>query len=552
MNFNQDQATEKLSGGFGPHSAEAQNLWNSVLRHMEEKHPPTAIHRWLSPLRLERLNDQTDPCELHLVAAQEFVVGFIRQNYLESIKELLFKLSGRVFELHFSVGTSIGAGAPQGASLGAVSEPEKPSQAIAHFQSAHESAYDRQKANASESLFATTLERQLKNRELENNATDSSRSLFDPRPVSPSTLYSSPLTFGGAFLQRQHFPDKDVAHQKNPSIDPRYTFDSFVVGSSNQLAHAAAVAVSENPGLQYNPLFLYSAPGLGKTHLLYAIANQILARNPQARILYISAEVFVNELIEAIAGRTMTQFRTQYRDSYDAILFDDIQFIAGKEKTEEEFFHTFNALHAARKQIVVSSDRPPKEIKDLQARLRTRFEWGLVVDITPPEIETRIAILKTKAERDDLYLPDDVANYLATHIKSNIRELEGILIKLQAHARLTGSELSLELAKMHLQDLIPEQSSSYTVEQIQLAVAKHFKIRVGDFKSSSKLRSVARPRQIAMFLVRKYSSLGLKEIGEAFGGRDHSTVIHACREIERMIETDEELRKAVEAVQNQL
>ncbi|MBS1963370.1 MAG: chromosomal replication initiator protein DnaA [Bdellovibrionales bacterium] len=339
---------------------------------------------------------------------------------------------------------------------------------------------------------------------------------------------------------------------QSTQFDPRYTFDSFVVGASNQFAHASAFAVSENPARQYNPLFLYSQPGLGKTHLLHAIANGVLARNPNARVLYISAERFVNEMIESIQHHKTTEFRKKYRDSYDVILFDDIQFIAGKERTEEEFFHTFNALHSSKRQIVLTSDRPPKEIEGLEERLRTRFEWGLIADITPPEIETRIAILKAKAERDDIYLPDEVATFLATYIKSNVRELEGVLIKLQAHASLTGAELSLELAKQQLKLVVPEQGSNYTIESIQSAVAKHFRLKAADFKSNSKQRSVARPRQIAMYLIRKYTSLGFKEIGHYFGGRDHTTIMHACREIEKKIDSEQEVKDAVEAIQNLL
>jgi chromosomal replication initiator protein len=339
---------------------------------------------------------------------------------------------------------------------------------------------------------------------------------------------------------------------QSTQFDPRYTFDTFVVGASNQFAHASAFAVSENPARQYNPLFLYSQPGLGKTHLLHAIANGVLSRNPNARVLYISAERFVNEMIESIQHHKTTEFRRKYRDSYDVILFDDIQFIAGKERTEEEFFHTFNALHSSKRQIVLTSDRSPKEIEGLEERLRTRFEWGLIADITPPEIETRIAILKSKAERDDIYLPDEVATFLATYIKSNVRELEGVLIKLQAHASLTGAELSLELAKQQLKLVVPSEGSNYTIESIQTAVAKHFRLKAADFKSNSKQRSVARPRQIAMYLIRKYTSLGFKEIGHYFGNRDHTTIMHACREIEKKIESEQEIKDAVEAIQNLL
>ncbi len=336
------------------------------------------------------------------------------------------------------------------------------------------------------------------------------------------------------------------------ALDPRYTFESFVVGASNQFAHASAVAVAEQPARQYNPLFIYSPPGLGKTHLLHAIGNHMLAKNASARVAYLSAERFVNELIDSLQHNRMPAFRTKYRDSYDLILIDDIQFIAGKVKTEEEFFHTFNALHSSKRQIVMTSDRPPKEIDGLEERLRTRFEWGLVSDIHPPEIETRIAILKAKAERDDIYLPDDVATFLATYIKSNVRELEGILVRLQAQASLTGAEISLEMAKLQLKTSVPEEGSHFTLESIQQAVAKYFHLKVQDLKSSSRAQTIALPRQIAMYLIRKYTGMGFKEIGQYFGGKDHTTILYACDKIERGIETKAELREQVEAIQNLL
>lgn len=335
------------------------------------------------------------------------------------------------------------------------------------------------------------------------------------------------------------------------ALDHRYTFSNFVVGASNQFAHASAIAVAEKPATQYNPLFIYSPPGLGKTHLLHAVGNYMLSKEPNTRVAYLSAETFVNELVESIR-RNASQFRTKYRESFDVLLIDDIQFIAGKKATEEEFFHTFNALHGSRRQIVVTSDRPPKEIHGLEERIRTRFEWGLVADIQPPEIETRIAILKTKAERDDIYLPDDVALFIATHVKSNVRELEGLLIRLQAQASISGAEISLEMCKQELKASLPEDGSLITVETIQTVVAKHFQIRVQDLKSTSRNKNVALPRQIAMFLVRKYTGMGLKDIGQFFGGKDHSTILHACNKIESGFDTDSEIRDAVENIQNLL
>ena len=381
----------------------------------------------------------------------------------------------------------------------------------------------------------------------ENEPVLSPLDLGSSAPSAPSSNSSSSGGSRGVVLNTGTRPSS-----RELSLDQRYTFNSFVVGASNQFAHASAIAVAEKPALQYNPLFIYSPPGLGKTHLLQAIGNHILAKNPNTRIGYLSAETFVNELIELIRKNAMTQFRNKYRESFDILLIDDIQFIAGKEKTEEEFFHTFNAFHSSRRQIVVTSDRPPKEIEGLEERVRTRFEWGLVVDIQPPEIETRIAILKAKAERDDIYLPDEVATFIATHVKSNVRELEGLLIRLQAQASLSGAEISLEMAKQELKASLPEEGSLITVETIQNVVARHFQIRVQDLKSTARTKTVALPRQIAMFLVRKYTGLGLKDIGQFFGGKDHSTILHACNKIETGSELDPEIRTAVENIQNLL
>jgi len=336
------------------------------------------------------------------------------------------------------------------------------------------------------------------------------------------------------------------------SFDPKYSFPSFVVGASNQFAYASAVAVAEKPATQYNPLFIYSSPGLGKTHLLQAIGSHFKSKFPNKKVGYISAETFVNQLIESIQHHKVQEFRTRYRESYDLLMIDDIQFIAEKHKTEEEFFHTFNALYGAKKQIVVTSDRPPKEIEGLEERIRTRFEWGLVVDIQPPEIETRIAILKTKAERDDIYLPDEAATFIATHVKSNVRELEGLLIRLQAQSSLTGAEISLDMAKQELKTALPEEGSVITVENIQTVVSKFFQIKPQDLKSTTRVKTIAFPRQIAMYLVRKYTGLGLKDIGQFFGGKDHTTILHACQKIEKNIENDDSIRTVIENIQNQL
>jgi chromosomal replication initiator protein len=376
----------------------------------------------------------------------------------------------------------------------------------------------------------------------------------DDQPTQSSSEIQD-VRNAGHSVQSGGFSHESVSTVGKASYDKpdiRYTFENFVVGASNQFAHASAVAVAEQPARQYNPLFLYSPPGLGKTHLLHAIGNRLMVQHPKARVAYLSAEKFVNELIDSLQHRRMSQFRAKYREGFDMILIDDIQFIAGKNTSEEEFFHTFNALHSSKRQIVVTSDRPPKEIEDLEERVRTRFEWGLIADITPPEIETRIAILKTKAERDDIYLPDDVATFLASYIKSNVRELEGVLIRLQAQASLSGAEISLEMAKHELKTAIPEEGSHFTIESIQNAVAKHYHLKITDLKSTSRARSVSLPRQIAMYLIRKYTGIGFKEIGMYFGGKDHTTILHACSKIEAGMEGDHEIRDAVEVIQNLL
>lgn len=369
-------------------------------------------------------------------------------------------------------------------------------------------------------------------------------------PEAPEKIWQSERGVAQGFSPAAQAPS--LPSPQDDRINPQFTFDSFVVGASNQFAHASAVAVAEKPAQEYNPLFLYGAPGLGKTHLLHAIANHFKGRHPGARVAYLSAEQFVNELIEALKTQQMNKFRNKYRNSCDLILIDDIQFLAGKEHSEEEFFHTFNALHGSRRQIVVTSDRPPKEIEKLEERVKTRFLSGLVADIQSPEIETRIAILKNKAERDDVYLPDDVATFLASHIKSNVRELEGTLIKLKAQASLTGAEISLDMAKKELKLDEAATGPVLSVETIQAAVARHYNLKIHDLKGVSRTRSIARPRQIAIYLTRKYTALGLKEIGSHFGGRDHSTVLHACETIESGMESDPAIREAVENIQNLL
>lgn len=318
---------------------------------------------------------------------------------------------------------------------------------------------------------------------------------------------------------------------KDIGLDPKYTFDSFVIGPSNRFAHAAAMAVSDSPAKAYNPLFIYGGTGLGKTHLMHAIGQRVLQKTPKAKVLYISSEEFTNQLIGAIQNRTTIKFREKYRN-VDILLIDDVHFIAGRTSTQEEFFHTFNTLYDAHKQIVVTSDRPPKEIDKLEERLVSRFLYGLVTDVQQPDFETRIAILKRKSEQAALSLPEDVFYFLAEKVKTNIRELEGALIRVVAYARLVGKDVSVDLAKEVLKDMIIEGEKKVTIDLIQKKVSEYFDIKLSDMKAKKRSKAIAYPRQIAMYLTRQLTDYSLPEIGDQFGGRDHTTVIHACSKIE--------------------
>ena len=331
-------------------------------------------------------------------------------------------------------------------------------------------------------------------------------------------------------------------------LNPKYTFDTFVIGNSNRFAHAASLAVAEAPAKAYNPLFIYGGVGLGKTHLMNAIGHYILSQNPNSKVVYVSSEKFTNELINSIREYKNEEFRNKYRN-IDVLLVDDIQFIAGKEGTQEEFFHTFNALHENNKQIIISSDRPPKDIPTLEDRLRSRFEWGLIADVQAPDLETRIAILRKKANIESILVPDDVMLYIASNIKSNIRELEGALIRVVAYSSLTNRDVTEELAQEALKDILSNSKPvEITVDLIKEVVSKTFKIKMEDFQSKKRTRAIAFPRQIAMYLTRELTDLSLPKIGDEFGGRDHTTVIHACDKINGDIKIDEDLKRKIDDV----
>jgi len=364
----------------------------------------------------------------------------------------------------------------------------------------------------------------------------------DPAEVIDDQLQEGQIQEGDAMLPYPSMPDR------HPALNPRYTFDNFVVGSNNRLAHAASLAVAENPAHSYNPLFLYGGVGLGKTHLLHAIGNACHERG--LNVLYVSSEEFTNDMINSIRMHTTQAFRDKYR-SADVLLVDDIQFIAGKESTQEEFFHTFNTLHGQDKQIIVSSDRPPKAMVTLEERLRSRFEWGLAADIQPPDLETRLAILRSKAERAGRTVPDEILETIARRVQSNIRELEGALNRIVAFADLSGSPLTPQLAEVALADLLP-QRRDLTTAQVVALVAEKFKVSVDQLIGRDRSREIALPRQVAMYLLRREINVSLPQIGAALGGRDHTTVMYAIDQIANKIETDSGLRRDVIDIKQQM
>ncbi|HWA56367.1 MAG TPA: chromosomal replication initiator protein DnaA [Gemmatimonadales bacterium] len=356
-------------------------------------------------------------------------------------------------------------------------------------------------------------------------------------------------------------PTVTQANPSNQPLNERYTFETFVIGKSNQLAAAAAHAAVEAPGKTYNPLFIYGATGLGKTHLMQAIAHAMLRRRPETRVLYVSAEQFINEVIEGISRRTMPEFRKRYRTDIDLFLVDDVHFLEGKEATQEEFFHTFNALYEGGKQIVLTSDRPPKEIPGLEARLVSRFEWGMVADIGQPDLEHRIAILRKKQEQDhlEMTIPDDVLRFIAEHVRSNVRELEGCIIKLLLYASLKHREVSIELAREALADKIrpgddlPGSPRSLpSIDRIQDVVARRWGVTAEQLRSKARIKTLVVPRQIAMYLARDILQMQLIEIGQAFGGRDHSTVIHSVDKVQRQMSRDRSFRERIESARAEL
>jgi chromosomal replication initiator protein len=362
-----------------------------------------------------------------------------------------------------------------------------------------------------------------------------------PEPIAPD-LEALPR-----IVATSDAPRPDESHTF--PLNPHYTFESYVVGPNNEMACAACSSVAHQPGRAFNPLFIYGGTGLGKTHLLQAVAHRILANEPRTRVVYLSAEEFTNQVIKSISRQRMDVFRQRFRNNCDVLLIDDVHVLSGKERTQEEFFHTFNALHAAQKQIILTSDRTPQEIQHLEERLRSRFQWGLITDVKAPQFETRVAILQRKAEREGIHLPDDVAFYLARLVQANVRELEGALTRLAAYASFHHRALTVAYAKDALKDVLDNRSRALTIDAILKMVAEHYDVKIADLRGGRRHRAIAHPRSVAMYLCRKHTQASFPQIGKGFGGKDHSTVLAACRKIDEAMREDPGLRGDIESIE---
>ena len=464
--------------------------WKDILIAIQQKVPSTTFNRWFKPLTAERFSQS----ELHLVADDEFDAVFIEKNFAQLIQLHLKRIVGRDLAIKVTHQTR--------------SNAERTARVDIRQRSQHHS--------------------------------------IETKDRSKTTLLSEPP------LRIAPVEPTPTERILECGLKLQYSFENFVVGDSNAFANAACRTVFSHPGRIYNPLFIYGSVGLGKTHLLNAVGIELLRNDPSLRVQYTTTENFMNRLIEHLKCGRMEAFRNHYRNSVDALLVDDIQFLSGKESTKQEFFHTFNTLHQTGKQIVITSDRIPQELNDIEDRLRSRFQWGLIADIQPPSLETRLAIIEQKTATLRLDLDSSVALYLAENIRSNIRELEGALLRLHAYAEFNNKKLTLPLTKSLLKQLLHENNRKITVDQIQKVVCHFSNIRLTDLKGKSRKRDIARPRQISMFLAKKYTGLSYPQLGLKFGGRDHTTVLAACRKIDQLITSDHTIADLVKNIERRL
>ena len=474
-------------------------LWQQCVELLRDELPAQQFNTWIRPLQVEAEGD-----DLRVYAPNRFVLDWVNEKYLSRLLELLTeRTNGLVPALSLLIGSKRSS-APRAAAVS--TQPATPSTP----------------APAAVTTAATA-----------NAQAEPSRASFDP--MAGAASQQAP-----ARTERSVQVEGGLKHTSY--LNRTFTFDNFVEGKSNQLARAAAWQVADNPKHGYNPLFLYGGVGLGKTHLMHAVGNHLLAKNPNAKVVYLHSERFVADMVKALQLNAINEFKRFYR-SVDALLIDDIQFFAKKERSQEEFFHTFNALLEGGQQVILTSDRYPKEIEGLEERLKSRFGWGLTVAVEPPELETRVAILMKKADQAKVDLPHDAAFFIAQRIRSNVRELEGALKRVIAHSHFMGRDITIELIRESLKDLLALQDKLVSIDNIQRTVAEYYKIKISDLLSKRRSRSVARPRQVAMALSKELTNHSLPEIGDAFGGRDHTTVLHACRKIAELKESDADIRE---------
>ncbi|WP_137886143.1 chromosomal replication initiator protein DnaA [Pseudomonas sp. 2FE] len=476
-------------------------LWQQCVELLRDELPAQQFNTWIRPLQVEAGSD-----ELRIYAPNRFVLDWVNEKYLGRLLELLEERSeGMAPALSLLIGSKRSAAArvAPAAPLAAAVAPAS------------------NVARSDEPTTATAV------------ANEPSRSSFDP--MAGASTQTAPV-------RTERSVQVEGALKHTSYLNRTFTFENFVEGKSNQLARAAAWQVADNPKHGYNPLFLYGGVGLGKTHLMHAVGNHLLKKNPNAKVVYLHSERFVADMVKALQLNAINEFKRFYR-SVDALLIDDIQFFAKKERSQEEFFHTFNALLEGGQQVILTSDRYPKEIEGLEERLKSRFGWGLTVAVEPPELETRVAILMKKADQAKVDLPHDAAFFIAQRIRSNVRELEGALKRVIAHSHFMGRDITIELIRESLKDLLALQDKLVSVDNIQRTVAEYYKIKISDLLSKRRSRSVARPRQVAMALSKELTNHSLPEIGDAFGGRDHTTVLHACRKIAELRESDADIRE---------
>lgn len=464
-------------------------LWITFLAAQAAKLSPHVMSTWMSPVRCTLFDGKNATLEV----PDQFSRNWLNDHYLQFIIDGLSEAAAVPVQVHWAINTNLG--------------PKRVSSAEASAAS---------------------------------------------RAAAPKTKSRAKKAAKTAYEPKNARVPSGMAAGEHRQLNSRYLFDSFVCGPSNQFAFAACRAAAQNPGRSYNPLFIFGGVGLGKTHLLSAIGHQILADNAEAKVVYCSSEQFTNEVINAVLGSKLEEFRAKYHSGCDVLLIDDIQLIAGKERTQQEFFHIFNTLYDSQRQIVVTSDKLPHEIPEIEERLRSRFQWGLIADVQPPEIETRIAILRKKAEADHLDLPNEVAFFLARSIRTNVRELEGALVRIIAHASLTHTPVTVDFARTTLGDILQTHLSEISLEAIQKLVAGYFQVRITDMKGPRRIRAIVRPRQVAMYLCRKHLGLSYPELGQRFGNKDHTTVMSACVRIEEALRVDPELRTQIDDIERRI